>query len=486
MAIYDINGNLIISDENIVSIKTIKLEYPSYTDDQLLVVAIQLAQEKGKLSKIVWDGEDIHFSGSITHVCKGFGGIDFNNSTIYMPNYDGGTIIRIEPDSAEDFTVSASDIYSTYTTNEQLKGKVFRINETYLGGNTEMCLGDRMPKATYNQVITVSPVIKTSLDGFYRTGELFMTPTSGDVPCYNVHSFPDTTFEVCNAKVVAYASSNMSRLLYCSRSNTHVHHFMTSGRSTVSTYHDGVMRFQACSDIEIDHLYGENPIQEALTSGYIFSLTQVSNVYVHDVAIGDNIGWGAVGTHFITNSVFERCYLSRWDSHYAQMGYNVIRDCVLNRVMYGVGNGSILVENSTIVLSRYASNFVYGIITLRDDVVGVYDGDIIIRNCDILSGKQSVNMVGVFDDSCKYAKPSNSSFNLTPKKQRFISKCRIPDGCNYVFKTGTATTADQPMFTNLTYNIEDTIVGSGTTIMSVLGGQSATDAVSTDYHKKIG
>ena len=110
MAIYNVNGNSISASVDAVYVADVKTDYPSYNDDQLLDISIKLAETKGPTAKIIWDGTDIHFSGEITHVCKGFGGIDFNNSKVYMPNYDGGTIIQIVPDSSSEVTVPYSAI----------------------------------------------------------------------------------------------------------------------------------------------------------------------------------------------------------------------------------------------------------------------------------------------------------------------------------------------------------------------------------------
>lgn len=482
MAIYDVNGNLISASADAVYIAAIKADHPSYTDDELLAAAITAAKSIGPTATIIWDGTDIHFSGTVTHVCKQFCGIDFNGSTVYMPNYDGGTVISIEPDSAEDITVAASAILGTYTTSDGLKGKVFQLNNN-TEGNAGMCLGYRMPKSDFdNQVMYYSPIVKSTPDGYYTTGELFLTPTSGNVSCYNVHDFPAVTFEIKNANVVSYASSNMSLFIFCKRSNTHIHDISCSGRSTVNTFHYGVFRVDSCSDVEIDHIYGVNPVQKSLTSGYVFSLNRVSFAYVHDISIGDSTGWGAIGCGNLTNTVFERCYSDRWDCHYDQCGYNIIRDCTFNHIQYGVGNGSLVFENCTILLNSNVSWFA----ELRGDVVGVFDGDIIFRNCDFLPGAQTVSNLGILKDSASYAKQSNSSVSGAPKKRRYISRCRVPDGLKYVFQTGSATTADQPMFANLVYGIEDTIIGSGTTELHPLGSQTAASVSVSDSYWGIG
>ena len=266
----------------------------------------------------------------------------------------------------------------------------------------------------------------------------------------------------------------------------HIHNFMLLGTSNIRSYHPGIFQINSCINIEIDNLFGVNPVQKALTSGYIFSLNCVSYAHVHDINVGNRDNWGVMGNGFITNCTFERCYTNRFDNHFAQFGYNVIRDCTFNYAQYGIGNGSLVFENCTVLLSEDATSSTKWFIQLRADTVGVYDGDVIIRNCSFIPGKQSANKTGILLDSCSYAKPSNSAVSGAPKRGRYVSKCRIPDGCQYVFQTGTATTADQPMFANLTYAIEDTVVGSSTTKIHPLGsGQTVTEVQSSDYYGKL-
>lgn len=450
MAVYDFYGN-VIEEANAVHIDALKIKYPSYTDDQLLAAAITLAKEQGKSTKIIWDGEPIYFTGQTTHVCSGFGGIDFNGSKIYMPNYDEGIILSIEPDESSDMEVSASDIEKDYTTSNALKGKIFKMNQTK-DGNPDMCLGYRYGDSG-GVVLYSSPLVVVSNDGRYETGELYLTPETGTVICYNVHEFPNVTFEVCNATVITHESENMSVFVQCTRSNTHVHNFRLEQQSTTTEFHWGIFVFVGCYSIEVDHISGISPFLKNLTSGYTLGLRSVSGAHVHDVNVGDSTSWGMMGTRSIANTVFERCYLNRWDCHFVQFGFNVIRDCVLNNVRYGLGNGSILIENCTIIQAESSASVV-DMIFLRSDCPGVYDGDIIIRGCTFIAGAQDASLINILHDGSRQPKPANSVVSGAPKKRRIIENCQLPEGVYSIVKTGTATAADMSMYENLTYIIK--------------------------------
>lgn len=452
MAVYNIDGNVIKSEtNNCVAISDIKTAHPTYTDDQLLDEAILVAKTLGKSAIILWDGNDIHFSGSITHVCKGFGGIDFNGSKIYMPNYDKGIILSVEPDTTSNMTISASVILKDYTTEDSLKNKIFTMNNGgKSAGNADMCLGDRTRDSDSPSVNYWSPTIITDPDGRYKTGELFLTPNSGEVTCYNVHDFPNVTFELCNGIIISHSGQLMTNFMLCTRSNVCIHGFTLEGMNSITQYHDGIFYFNQCCNIEVYNIFGASPFPSKV-SGYVLYFRSVTSLYVHDVFSGDSTRWGAVGSHYLHNSVFERCSLNRWDCHFAQTGFNVIRECVLGRILYGVGKGKIIFENC-IIKNDFDSEW---LIILRGDCVGVFDGDITVRKCEFYTAKTSTNSRGIWTDACDHQKPTNSALTGSPSCRRIIENCIIHDGCNILFKTGTSYDVDKSMFNNFIVNVKN-------------------------------
>lgn len=455
MAIYDIYGNEIIGENQspIVSISDIKANYPLYTDDQILDKAIIIASELGGNTKIVWDGSDIHFDGITTHICKGFGGIDFNGSKIYMPNHDRGVIIQVEPEDSFDITVSSDYILKDKTTHQQLKGKVFTLNNGgKTVGNAGMCLGTRMrTPVNPDDVVYWSPTIIADYDGNFKTGELYLSPTSGQVDCYNVHEIPPVTFEICNATIVSYNGTVMSNFMLCTRSNTKVHGFKLEGISGITAYRDGIFFFNRCCNIEIYDIYGISPVQKDLSSGYSLYLRSVSASHIHDLFVGDSTRWGVIGCHFIIDCVFERCHLNRWDCHFAQTGFNVVRECVLGYLVYPVGCGTFVIENC-VISNGYESDG--GLIALRSDVVGVFNGEIIVRNCTFYMGNLSTEDKRVWGDRCWKEKPNNSVLVDAPLAKRIMENCTIFGEYTTLFNTGTEYTNDKSLFADLIIEIK--------------------------------
>jgi len=505
MAIYDIYGNEIASGNQnpiaYVAVSDIKSDYPLYNDDQILDEAITRATELGGTTKIIWDGSDIHFDGVTAHTCKGFGGIDFNGSKIYMPNYDRGVIIQVEPENTSDITISSDLILKDRTTSPQLKGKVFTMNNGgKTVGNAGMCLGTRMrTPVNPDDVVYWSPTIITDPDGNYKTGELYLVPSAGQVECYNVHEIPPITFEICNATIVSYSGTVMSNFVLCTRSNTCIHGFRLEGTSGITAYRDGIFFCNRCCNIEIYDICGISPVQKDLSSGYSLYFRSVSASHIHDLFVGDSTRWGVIGCHFIIDCVFERCNLNRWDCHFAQTGFNVIRECVLGWLVYPVGCGIFTVENC-IISNGYETG--EGLIALRHDTPGVFDGEIIVKNCIFYMGDLSTTDKRVWGDGCLKEKPSNSVLVDAPLAKRVMDNCVIIGDYTTLFSTGTEYADDKPLFADLDIKIKNmdinaseaaiyapsdltidkvaiygcSITGAGMTLKNVRGDLTVTDS----------
>lgn len=459
-AVYSAGGDMIVNQSNrYVQIDALKKQHPNYTDDQLLEEAILIARACGGATKILWDGSNVYFAGSVTHVCYGFGGIDFNGSKIVMPDYDTDfdvdyppEIIRVLPDITDDVTASASDFTRYSTSNALLQDKVFTINDNY-SGNAGMCLGNRIG---FDTVIYYSPTMLTMPDGEFYTSHLYLVPSAGDVQCYNVHDYPAVTFEVSNGTVLTRNSQKMSCLVRCSRSNVHLHNFKLLGvRQNATTYHSRYLfSFKKCLDIEVDHIEGLNPIQTS--SGYVLELSSVTNAHIHDCHIGDDTKWGVMGCNHLTNGFFERCDLNRWDCHYAQYGTQIIKECSLCWVGYGVGYGTFIIDNCTFIAKTMAS--ISGLIGMRSDTVGVYDGNMIVKNCRFLAREQDVSKIIIWNDSNSNTKPQNSMLSGSPERNRIIENCEFPSGCYAIFRVGLSASADKSMYQNISYKVRDSAI----------------------------
>lgn len=467
MAEFDFYGNIIESD--VVDIASIREKYPAYNDDQLLETAISLAQSSGGEIKILWDGSDIHFSGQVNHELKGFGGIDFNGANIFMPNFSGTYILSIKPDDTYDKSFNADDFSALKTTNQELFGKIFTMNSIH-EGIASMSLGKRYGLDSEEPIYSC-PTIKVSSDGVFETGELYLRPQNGNVLCRNIHEYPRHTFVVKNATIHSYSGNNFTCFLECLRSNTKISNFVLKGRTTYSgDFKFGVFHIRNCCDVEFCHISGTNPITRGYNSGYAFAFTSMAFSKVHHVFLGDSNSWGCMGGRFSTNCKFESCFLDRWDSHFGQFGHNIIDNCVIGRIAFGLGNGSLTVKNSTLLLkdTNLPINDVYRLFDFASHSPGGYNGTIVIDNCEFKSLLTNGEKYAVLHDaSSVYKVPSDSVITPSDNVMRIIRNCRVDESCKYIVVTGTDYEDDKRFFNGYQYIISDSVLSSESIIKSL-------------------
>lgn len=83
--------------------------------------------------------------------------------------------------------------------------------------------------------------------------------------------------------------------------------------------------------------------------------------------------WGIAGTNYCKNLVYDGCALSRFDAHQGVLNATVINSVLGHHGIKLIGNGTALIENTTVL----AEDFV----DLRPDYGSTWNGDLIIRNC---------------------------------------------------------------------------------------------------------
>ena len=97
--------------------------------------------------------------------------------------------------------------------------------------------------------------------------------------------------------------------------------------------------------------------------------------------------WGVMASNFCKNLTFDGCKLSRFDAH--QGVHNItIKDSEVGEVINLVGSGTATLINSK--LSRGQNNY---FIRLREDYGSTWEGDVIIKNCTLVSSSTSVAYV---------------------------------------------------------------------------------------------
>lgn len=177
-----------------------------------------------------------------------------------------------------------------------------------------------------------------------------------------------------------------------SRSNVHVEgikHYVTGELDHGAPY-TGFLNINKTSGVIVEnclftahmtyHTIGAAKKPVAMGS-YDISITSSVNLTLRNCSqttdIDDKTYWGLMGTNFCKNLLLENCTFSRFDAHQGVRNVT-LRNCTFGHMgVRMVGWGTILMENCT---SRY-----HTVIALRNDYGATWDGDIIIRNCTLIT-----------------------------------------------------------------------------------------------------
>lgn len=362
---------------NSVFISNIRKDNPDYNDDQLMNAALDIASDMASNPLIVWDHHDANFSGTYSFDLTPTSGIDFNDQNIYMPavNID---LFYVHAADTVDKNVSSALLNEYYVSDSELFNKYFSVNSS-TNGSSEMCAGTR-----YNSTeeLYVCYGIVTDPKGQITNNKMNYLPSGASVvPLYNIHAIPDFVTVFRNAHVIYPASDKMAVLFRARRSRIHITNIKVSGYTNITTYHTGVFSITNAAYIEVDHIYGVNPIQAQLTSGYLLSIFNgCTDVHIHDCDMHDSEyqSWGMLGMNCITNLVMERVNTDRFDCHYFAWGYVTVRECHINYVNLCAGVCNWTIENCEITRRDSNLHFYIG---LRSDSPARFNGELKITNC---------------------------------------------------------------------------------------------------------
>lgn len=136
-------------------------------------------------------------------------------------------------------------------------------------------------------------------------------------------------------------------------------------------------------NIEIKNVTNNN-IQDSINVyGYLIGMSYVTNVKITGVKAVN--GWGAMGSHFVSNTTFEYCDTNRIDNHYGWFGYFNVLNCHIKNpygshgfISFGGGYGQLNINNCTI---KKTDNSVADYIRIRTDLPLFFDSDVNITNC---------------------------------------------------------------------------------------------------------
>lgn len=185
-----------------------------------------------------------------------------------------------------------------------------------------------------------------------------------------------------------------SRGIFIQRSNVLVegleHHVTGEGKD--GPPYSGFIRISNCANIIVRDcvLTGRKTYYKIGSAGhrvpmgsYDISINSSVNVALINVTqtndIMDGSRWGIIGTNFCKNLIYEGCVLSRFDAHQGVTNATIRNSTLGHMGVKLTGFGTFLIENSTVNDWR--------LIDLRPDYGSTWRGEIIIRNCRLLTPK---------------------------------------------------------------------------------------------------
>ncbi len=125
------------------------------------------------------------------------------------------------------------------------------------------------------------------------------------------------------------------------------------------------------------------------------------------VDISDRRCWGLMSSNGAKNMTFINCSMSRFDAHRGFWNARLI-NCEFGQTINVIGGGTLYLENVTRTTGDY-------FIALRGDYGATFKGDIILKNCKMLCGKnwRGNKAEGLVENSVRII---NSGFGATNEK----------------------------------------------------------------------
>ena len=147
--------------------------------------------------------------------------------------------------------------------------------------------------------------------------------------------------------------------------------------------HQAYCFFQDLNGTQVRNEMGSYDINSTDTIGLkLIRITQYENEATGEVITNRFMYHGIMGSNFCRNVVMDGCYVDRFDSH--QGLYNArITNSIIGFGILVIGGGELYIENVTRISG---GAFVYP----RSDYNSVFDGDIIIKNCKMMSAVDSI------------------------------------------------------------------------------------------------
>jgi len=196
-----------------------------------------------------------------------------------------------------------------------------------------------------------------------------------------------------------------SRNIAIQRSNVVINgltHIITDEPEEHSAPYNGFIFIRECSNVKVQNCkmsahktyttIGRANLPVSMGS-YDILVNCAANILFKDCVqlndITDNTKWGIFGSNFTKNITFDTVVFSRFDAHMGTTNPVIINSEIGYMGIKLIGSGTCLIENTKVIGNQF--------ISLRDDYGSTWEGEIIIRNCELTPHKIRENNVIVLD-----------------------------------------------------------------------------------------
>lgn len=336
---------------------------------------------------------------------------DGNNSTFILPSM--GTIfttIKGNDMALSSNTIGKNGMLGTSTTN-----KFFTIE-------TDIDIGERLNSGGAHEVYCQT--MCTDMNNYFINTPWYQDVVSDKTwKLRNVMDWQNhITFKNFNVETSGTTYPVMFRIF---RNNITIENVHVS-RGIKADSGAELIFIKDTGNIEINNITNNN-IQDSIgVYGYLIGLSYTTNVKINGVKAVN--GWGAIGSHFISNTTFENCDTNRIDNHYGCFGYFNILNCFIKNpygshgfISFGGGYGQVNINNCSI---KKTDNSTDDYIRIRTDLPLFFDLDVNISDCRFYG---YTNGGKIIDTNL-----SRGMANLYNKSLRVNIRNVICNDCNYV------------------------------------------------------
>lgn len=183
------------------------------------------------------------------------------------------------------------------------------------------------------------------------------------------------------------ASGYYSRGINIARSNTnlsYVKHFIVGEDVKTSAPYSGFVWITNCAYVTVEgcvlsgHKYFDAGTYD-IGGKNMIAVTFKNCTQANDICDSDR--WGIMGTNYCKDVTYDGCMLSRFDTH-----KGITNATIKNSI---IGHGGISVSGFGTLLLENTASYADSLINLRADYGSTWDGDIIIRNCQVYCNQRA-------------------------------------------------------------------------------------------------